>query len=87
MTVIGYVQRSAEVDGTWYPFEEYLLKDGLVDWTKTNPKHVCIKIDHKAHAGSHKQLWVLFNASETLHNFHIHQMKFRLATRKVGIGT
>jgi hypothetical protein len=23
--VIGYLQRSARVDGTWYPFEEYLL--------------------------------------------------------------
>jgi FtsP/CotA-like multicopper oxidase with cupredoxin domain len=52
--------------------------DGLVDWTKK--KHVCIFIDNKAHTGSHKQLWVLFNATNTLHNFHIHQMKFRLAT-------
>jgi hypothetical protein len=25
MTVIGYLSRSAQVDGTWYPFEEYLL--------------------------------------------------------------
>jgi hypothetical protein len=25
MTVIGYLGRSAQVDGTWYPFEEYLL--------------------------------------------------------------
>jgi hypothetical protein len=25
MLVIGYVSRSAEVEGTWYPFEEYLL--------------------------------------------------------------
>jgi hypothetical protein len=25
MTVIGYMQRSALVDGTWYPFDEYLL--------------------------------------------------------------
>src|SRR5262249_38763231 len=25
LTVIGYLQRSALVDGTWYPFEEYLL--------------------------------------------------------------
>lgn len=25
MTVIGFVQRSARVDGTWYPFDEYLL--------------------------------------------------------------
>lgn len=25
MTVIGYLSRSAQVDGIWYPFEEYLL--------------------------------------------------------------
>jgi hypothetical protein len=25
MTVIGFVERSAQVDGEWYPFEEYLL--------------------------------------------------------------
>ena len=25
MTVIGYIERSAQVDGDWYPFEEYLL--------------------------------------------------------------
>ncbi len=56
------------------PFEDYLI-DGRVDWE--NKKHVCIDIDH---AGSHKQLWVLSNATLTLHNFHIHQMKFRLAT-------
>lgn len=60
-----------------YPFEEYVGADGLVDWTK---RHVCIFMDDTAHAGSHKQLWVLFNATGTLHNFHIHQMKFRLAT-------
>jgi FtsP/CotA-like multicopper oxidase with cupredoxin domain len=61
------------------PFEEYLLKDGLVDWTKAKPPHPCIRLDN---VGSHKQLWVLFNNTETLHNFHIHQMKFRLATRE-----
>ena len=25
LTVIGYVRRSAEIEGTWYPFDEYLL--------------------------------------------------------------
>jgi Domain of unknown function (DUF4178) len=25
MTVIGYVERAANVEGTWYPFDEYLL--------------------------------------------------------------
>jgi FtsP/CotA-like multicopper oxidase with cupredoxin domain len=39
-------------------------------------EHVCIKLDHES---SHKQLWVLKNLTGTLHNFHIHQMKFRLA--------
>lgn len=67
-------------DGFWrgIPFEEYVGSDGLVDWT--SKKHVCIYIDRDQHAGSHKQLWVLFNATENLHNFHIHQMKFRFAT-------
>ncbi|MCK1351643.1 multicopper oxidase domain-containing protein [Bradyrhizobium sp. CW7] len=65
------------LNGGGIPFEEYVGSDELVDWTK---KHVCVFIDKKAHAGSHKQLWVLTNATGTLHNFHIHQMKFRLAT-------
>ncbi len=56
-------------------FEEYLTQDGLVDWNK---KHVCIFFGQN---GAHKQLWVLFNGTNALHNFHIHQMKFRLATQ------
>ena len=60
--------------GQGVPFEDYVGNDGLVDWSK---RHVCIQIDHH---GSHKQLWVLFNGTGALHNFHIHQMKFRLAT-------
>jgi FtsP/CotA-like multicopper oxidase with cupredoxin domain len=68
------------LNGGGIPFEEYVGSDGLVDWTNKNKKHVCVFIDNKAHAGSHKQLWVLYNATDTLHNFHIHQMKFRLAT-------
>jgi FtsP/CotA-like multicopper oxidase with cupredoxin domain len=67
---------------TGVPFEDYVGADGLVDWTSAPSRHVCIEIDHGAHEGSHKQLWVLFNATVTLHNFHIHQMKFRLATKK-----
>ena len=59
-----------------YPSRNYVGSDGLVDWTK---RHVCIQIDHH---GSHKQLWVLSNGTAGLHNFHIHQMKFRLATVK-----
>jgi FtsP/CotA-like multicopper oxidase with cupredoxin domain len=65
-------------------FEEYELKqkDGRIDWEgergpNHGPNHVCIHLDHKR---SHKQLWVLTNTTGMLHNFHIHQMKFRLAT-------
>jgi FtsP/CotA-like multicopper oxidase with cupredoxin domain len=60
-------------------FEDYELMDGSLDWTGQHHKHVCIHVDH---VGSHKQLWVLWNPSGALHNFHIHQMKFRLATLK-----
>lgn len=62
-------------------FEEYDAGDGKIDWQK---KHVCIFIDPNdpEHKGSHKQLWVLRNRTSALHNFHIHQMKFRLATAK-----
>jgi hypothetical protein len=62
------------------PFKEYEA-DGTVDWegTRSNRKHVCIDVDH---VGSHKQLWVLVNRTGALHNFHIHQIKFRLATKK-----
>jgi FtsP/CotA-like multicopper oxidase with cupredoxin domain len=75
---------SADADKTtigFRPFEEYEVGDGIIDWSKP---HVCVHIDH-AYAsinGGHKQLWVLYNDTGTLHNFHIHQMKFRLATRK-----
>ena len=63
------------VDGGGVPFEKYVNKeDGLVKWTK---RHACIHLDHR---GSHKQLWVLVNGTDFLHNFHIHQIKFRLAT-------
>jgi hypothetical protein len=30
MTVIGFVQRSAGIDGSWYPFEEYLLYEPAI---------------------------------------------------------
>jgi hypothetical protein len=30
LTVIGFVERSAEVEGDWYPFEEYLLYEPTV---------------------------------------------------------
>ena len=61
------------------PFEAYLRQDGSFDWEGGARKHVCIHLDHQ---GSHKQLWVLSNSTNALHNFHIHQIKFRLATRR-----
>jgi len=64
------------------PFEEYDLGGGAIDWSNPKKPHVCVHIDSndRLHKGSHKQLWVLFNKTSALHNFHIHQMKFRLAT-------
>jgi FtsP/CotA-like multicopper oxidase with cupredoxin domain len=62
------------------PFESYELAKGGVDWEGKHHKHVCIRLDPGGH--SHKQLWVLVNNTAALHNFHIHQMKFRLATPK-----
>jgi FtsP/CotA-like multicopper oxidase with cupredoxin domain len=67
-------------------FEQYEQTDGSggINWDGVGggPKHVCIHIDNKDpdHKVSHKQLWVLSNSTGVLHNFHIHQMKFRLAT-------
>lgn len=60
------------------PFEAYDLGNGTIDWSKP---HVCVRIDRRTQA-NHAQLWVLVNGTSTLHNFHIHQIKFRLATRK-----
>src|SRR5262249_2464397 len=65
-------------DGSGVPFEDYVLNDGSIDWEGKNINHVCIRLDH---VGSHDQLWVLWNTTGSLHNFHIHQMKFRLARR------
>jgi FtsP/CotA-like multicopper oxidase with cupredoxin domain len=65
-------------DGLGVPFEDYVGADHRVNWSKP---HVCIEIDHGSHVGSHKQLWVLSNSTGNLHNFHIHQMKFRVATK------
>ena len=57
------------------PFEVY-EHDGGIDWEGERHNHVCIGLDNDR---SHKQLWVLVNNTGSLHNFHIHQMKFRLA--------
>ena len=56
-------------------FDQY-LKDGLVDWEATagRPRHTCVRL-----ANGHGQLWALINPTAELHNFHLHQTKFRLA--------
>ncbi|MGH6826382.1 multicopper oxidase domain-containing protein [Methyloceanibacter sp.] len=58
-------------------FAAYELEDGGIDWEGKHHNHVCIRLDPGG--SSHKQLWVLANNTGSLHNFHIHQMKFRLA--------
>ena len=57
-------------------FHEYLDDDHKVDWdsSATGNQHVCVRLTTGA-----KQLWELFNGTTEWHNFHIHQMKFRLA--------
>jgi FtsP/CotA-like multicopper oxidase with cupredoxin domain len=56
-------------------FDQY-LKDGAVDWGATGgrPRHTCVRL-----ANGHGQLWALVNPTGELHNFHLHQTKFRLA--------
>src|SRR5262249_346850 len=56
-------------------FDQY-LKDGAVDWEATDggPRHTCIRLGN-----GHGQLWALVNPTGELHNFHLHQTKFRLA--------
>ncbi len=58
-------------------FDAYLDPAGEVDWNGAGgrPKHACVKLSN-----GHGQLWELKNPTTELHNFHIHQMKFRLAT-------
>jgi FtsP/CotA-like multicopper oxidase with cupredoxin domain len=73
------------------PFERYLKDDGSVNWdgadvgsNPKSPKHVCVSLK-----SGHGQLWELSNPTGELHNFHIHQSKFRIATaddlRRYGI--
>lgn len=80
-----------EADGSFsaIPFEEYDLGDGTIDWKnkdangkEANRPHVCIFVDpdDPTQKNNLQQLWVLKNETGELHNFHIHQMKFRLAT-------
>jgi hypothetical protein len=58
-------------------FDQYLKKeDGTVDWEATagRPRHTCVRLGN-----GHGQLWALVNPTAELHNFHLHQTKFRLA--------
>ncbi|MER9195748.1 multicopper oxidase domain-containing protein [Mesorhizobium australicum] len=57
-------------------FDAYLDSAGEVDWSGADgrPKHACVQLSN-----GHGQLWELKNPTTELHNFHIHQMKFRLA--------
>lgn len=74
------------------PFEAYVSGEGNIDWLAERGqawngkplKHVCIFVNPhpiQPNIQSHKQLWVLSNGTSYLHNFHIHQMKFRLAKK------
>jgi FtsP/CotA-like multicopper oxidase with cupredoxin domain len=58
-------------------FDKYLKADHTVDWDATDgrPRHTCVRL-----ANGHGQLWELDNPTDEMHNFHIHQTKFRLAT-------
>ena len=58
------------------PFHKYV--DPATHEIKWNETHTCIELKHGME--SKPQLWELFNDTSELHNFHIHQMKFRLAT-------
>ena len=54
---------------------------------RTSGASACSSTDDPDHKNSHQQLWVLDNQTAHLHNFHIHQMKFRLATATELAGT
>ena len=58
-------------------FDKYLKPDHTVDWDATDgrPRHTCVRL-----ANGHGQLWELNNPTDEMHNFHIHQTKFRSAT-------
>jgi len=63
-------------------FEQYLKPDHTVDWDGVGdgtdpgvrPRHSCVSLRN-----GHGQLWELNNPTAELHNFHLHQTKFRLA--------
>lgn len=64
------------------PFQKYVKSDHSINWSGEQPdgtmlKHTCIELRKGSEAKP--QLWELKNNTGELHNFHIHQMKFRLA--------
>src|SRR5262249_25000451 len=60
-------------------FDDYLKPDHTVDWdaTERRPRHTCVQLSN-----GHHQLWELNNLTTEMHNFHLHQTKFRLATEQ-----
>ncbi|MBL4803129.1 MAG: multicopper oxidase domain-containing protein [Emcibacter sp.] len=64
------------------PFEEYVDKDHKIKWDGGDGAekilHTCVRINKNENVKP--QLWELSNPTIDLHNFHIHQMKFRLAS-------
>ncbi len=57
-------------------FDQYLKPDHTVDWDASDgrPRHTCVRLSN-----GHSQLWELNNPTAEVHNFHLHQTKFRLA--------
>ena len=51
---------------------KFMTSHGKMDWTR---KHVCVS--ETTGAG---QIWKLVNTTDELHNFHVHQTTFRIAT-------
>ena len=51
---------------------KFMTPHGQMDWTR---KHVCVS--ETTGAG---QIWKLINTTDELHNFHVHQTTFRIAT-------
>ena len=46
---------------------------GGIDWDRD--KHICVSLGHT-------EIWEIDNIAKELHNFHLHQTKFRLARRE-----
>jgi FtsP/CotA-like multicopper oxidase with cupredoxin domain len=70
---------SPDVQLELFSFNDYLKPDHTVDWdaTEGRPRHTCVQLSN-----GHHQLWELNNPTTEMHNFHLHQTKFRLATER-----